>query len=318
MIEKLQKKFIKGCDIIFYIKECNEDNKILLFIKKFFKIITIKDNVIVIPINENSINKKTLLKISNKLNKILRLRNIKTVAISEFLFKNKLFKNQIYKENIHILDGKWLFNYLCVDSIDYIINTNNTKIENVEISILSNSIDEVLENNILNLAQRCKLLNIITNNIEKFNNISEYLHNTHGIMIRVSRNKKKGLLKSGIVINYDFTDELVNKCKLNNKAVLINLNNKVNISSKAFTGININFYGIEFKKFINETFKYLDLDKCFSKEILYESLIYQKGNYNTIRTLLKNDEVKIKNLIGINGKINPKEYIIYQNILTKT
>lgn len=270
------------------------------------------DNVIELPINkinDTIPGEKQILKLCKKVNKILKENNVRAVAISKLLFESQLFKNQIYKENIHIMDGRWLFNYLFNDSVEYIISNMEAKIEDTEISVLANSIEEVLENNIIYLAQQCKLLNIITNNVEKFSQISEYLQGTYGILIRVSRNKKKGLLKSQIIINYDFPEELVNKCKFNTKAILVNLNEKLNISWKSFAGININYYSIIFKPELIESFNYFNLLECFSNEILYESTVFQKGNYDTIRKSIVNDKVRINNLIGVNGPIDKKEYI---------
>lgn len=284
---------MKGSDIIFYyiIEEKNN-------FKKIFNIINVKENLIILP---------GAKKVSKKLSKILAGAN--AVAVSKELENNEDLKNEIYKTNTHILDGRYLFNYLCVDTVEYIFKANNSKIEDAEITILANYLDNILENNIIILAQKCKLLNIITNNVEKFNNIAEYLHEELGIMIRISKNRKKGLLKSGIVINIDFPEELINKCKFNNKAVLVNLNDKIVISSKSFTGVNVNFYGIKVGE-ENE-----ELKQHFSSEILYESKIYQKGNFDTIRGFIKNDNVKIKGLIGVNGPINIKEF--RQNVLTK-
>ena len=223
------------------------------------------------------------------------------VAISKELEQNEDFKNEIYKENIHILDGRYLFNLLCVNTVEYILKANDSEFEELEITILANYIDDILENNIFILAQKCKLLNIITNNPEKFNSIAEILQEKFGIMIRISRNKKKGLLKSGIVINYDFPPEWLNRCNFNNKAVLVNLNDKINTISKSFNGIVVNYYEINVQDG--------DLIQHFSNEIIYESKIYKNGNFNIIREKIKKDNVQIKNLIGMNGRINVKEFI---------
>ena len=213
----------------------------------------------------------------------------------------------MYKENRHILDGRFLFSFLCIDIIEYILKINNSNIEEVEITFLANYIDDVMENNIFLLAQKCKLLNIITNNSEKFINISGKLQEDLGIMIRVSKNKRKGLLKSGIVVNYDFPLELIDRCNFNNEAVLININEKINKISKAFNGIIINDYEI------NE--QPSNMREFVRNEIIYESKIYKQGSFDTIRAKMRQDNVRVKNLIGINGKINSREFS--KNVLTK-
>jgi len=280
----------KGSDIIFYIIE----NKNI--IKRIFKCFTIKDDVIIIYGTKN---------IYKKLNKFLK--NTNAVAISNELINNDNFKNELFKMNIDILDGRYLFKFLLLDVLDYIIKANNSKFEDMELSILANYADDILENNIIEIAEKCKLLNIVTNNPEKFNNISEKLRDNNGIMIHISKNKRKGLIKSGIIINYDFPQELFNKCKINNKAVIINLKEKIDILSKSFSGINVNYYKI------NE--QQGNLLQYFSDEIIYESKIYGFNDFYEIRKKMKKDGIKIKNLIGVKGIINVKEF--GQNVLTK-
>lgn len=264
--------------------------------KEFFNRVTIKDNLVVIPGTK---------KISKKLNKILE--NSTEIAISNELNKNDSFKNELYKRNVHILDGRYLFKMLCYDVIEFIIKSNEVEFENIEITLLANYLDDTLENNIILIAQKCKLLNIVTNNPEKFSKLTEKLQSEFGILIRVTKNRKKGLVKSGIVINADFPKELLNKCNFNNKAVLVNLNEKIESVSKSFNGINVNFYEINMEN--NE------FDNYFTNEVMYESHIYKIGNFTSIRAKLKKDNIQIKNLIGINGPINIKEF--KQNVLTK-
>ena len=260
------------------------------------KIIKVRDNIIILPGTK---------KIYKKLYKILNGEG--TVAISITLENNNLFKNELYNKDIHILDGTYLFNFLCINVIEYILKANNSKFEELEITLLSNGLDDIIENNIVLLAKKCKLLNIVTNYPEKFEGISEKMQNYEGIIIRISRNKTKGLLKSGIVINYDFTEDMLKKCNFNNKAVLVNINEKIVNLPKSFKGINVNSYIINYQN--NE------LSKFFSNEILYESCIYKTGNFSAIKEKILDDNIIINNLIGINGIINIKEF--NQNVLTK-
>lgn len=236
--------------------------------------------------------------ISKKINKILK--NETVVAICNNLEKNNNLKNAIYSNNVHILNGRYLFKFLCVDIIKYILDIKKLSFNEIEVSILANYLDDILYNNLIILAKKCKILNVITNNPEKFNNISEILYNNYGIIIRISKNKKKSLKNSDIIINFDFTEELIAKCRFNN-VVLINLNDRIDIEAKFFNGININFYEIDGKEELNS--------KYFSKEILYESKIYKKSNFDIIKEIIKKDNIIIKNLIGVNGVIDKKEFV---------
>ena len=77
---------------------------------------------------------------------------------------------------------------------------------------------------ILELSQKVKRLNIITNHIEEFQDIEDYLYNEMGIMIKLSNNKKTDLLKTNIIINMDFMEDIINKYNLPKQGIIININ----------------------------------------------------------------------------------------------
>jgi len=107
-------------------------------------------------------------------------------------------------------------------------------------------------------------------------------------------------LKSEIIINIDFPQELINKYKIYDKAIIINTHEKININSKRFNGININSYNI-----------YIP-DECmlpdFQNEIVYESLLYGEKYKEIIKKITK-DKIKVNNLIGNNGIIKEREFV---------
>ncbi len=123
-------------------------------------------------------------------------------------------------------------------------------------------------------------------------------------MLNISNNRKKSLLKSQIIINMDFPEELINKYKIFDNAIIININDKINLQSKRFNGINVNYYKIN----LPEEYK---LDK-FMDEIVYESLIYTKNNYKEISKKIMQDNIKIIGLIGNNGNISKNEIVTSQ------
>lgn len=299
---------------ICYIKQTDKPStlflKILQNIKYIFNIIDIKyDNnkkIYIIPIlKHKKIKKNKLKKIVRRLNKKLRYNDIQEIALSEYLEEIDELKNELkLNGDIKILNGNRLFNYLIEEIVDYIANINNIRIDKLYMSILADNINDITLNNILLLAKKVKLLNIITNNISRLKNIEEYLYNEFGIMIKISNNKRKDLLKSNIIINMDYQEELLNGYNINNKAIIVNVNEDVSIKSKKFNGININSFEINIpkdKKIMN-----------FRDEIAYESMIY--GDFDSVKSILKKDHVTIKNLIGINGIIGKSEFI---NLLDK-
>lgn len=123
-------------------------------------------------------------------------------------------------------------------------------------------------------------------------------------MLNISNNRKKSLLKSQIIINMDFPEELINKYKIFDNAIIININDKINLQSKRFNGINVNYYKINLPK----EYK---LDE-FKDEIVYESLIYTKNNYKEISKKIMQDNIKIIGLIGNNGNISKNEIVTSQ------
>ena len=299
---------------ICYIKQTDKPStlflKILQNIKYIFNIIDIKyDNnkkIYIIPIlKHKKIKKNKFKKIVRRLNKKLRYNDIQEIALSEYLEEMDELKNELkLNGDIKILNGNRLFNYLIEEIVDYIANINNIRIDKLYMSILADNINDITLNNILLLAKKVKLLNIITNNISRLKNIEEYLYNEFGIMIKISNNKRKDLLKSNIIINMDYQEELLNGYNINNKAIIVNVNEDVSIKSKKFNGININSFEINIpkdKKIMN-----------FRDEIAYESMIY--GDFDSVKSILKKDHVTIKNLIGINGIIGKSEFI---NLLDK-
>jgi len=279
--------------------------KIVVWYKKVFNIITAK------PIGDGILflvphKKKKEIKLADKIAKKLKYYNINNIAIDNNLHIDN-FKNRLYENNINILDGRWLFNYLIIDSLEYITNLKEEELGNKEISILVNDLNEVNINNIYEIAERVKRLNIITNNINKLKNIENKLYEEKGIMITVSNNKRKSLAKTQIIVNIDFPEEILNKYNINKKAILINIEDKIKIHNKSFNGININYYDIEIDKNIMNKFIENDMDNNFDKTVLYESLVYSKNRYHTICEKIKKDGIKIKGLIGNNGVINEKE-----------
>ncbi len=167
--------------------------------------------------------------------------------------------------------------------------------------MLINDLEDFNKEIIINIAKNIKRLNIITNHINKCKKIEKYLYKEFGIMLNISNNKQRSLLKSEIIINFDFPEELINKYKVYDNAIILNMNDKINLHSKRFNGINVNYYKID----IPEEYK---LDG-FKDEIVYESLIYTKNNYKEIYKKIKEDKIEINKLVGNNGIIRENEIV---------
>ncbi len=266
-----------------------------------FNIVQNVENKIIIPsdLNVDKVDKK--IKIAEKVVKILKKSQVQNVVISKILHESEEFKNILFQNDINIFDGRWLFTYLLNDIIKYLEKENNIKEEDTEIAIMTNFVTDVIIQNILDLSKKFKRLNIITNHIEYFRRIEEDLYNNLGIMITISNNKKKSLLKSNIILNMDFPQELIQKFNINENAIIINFDDDIKITKKRFNGINIINYELE----NNLNMKELginNIEKFYIRDI-YEAMLYKKSSYKNIIKAIDDLHINIKELIGNHGKV---------------
>lgn len=158
---------------------------------------------------------KVLENIGQRIKNTITANEYKNIVISNELKNNPIIKNNL--KELYLLKGSWLFNYLLYDTINYILLKKGKEISKTEISILVNKTTDTNIQNILNIAQNVKILNIVTENLAVFKQIEEKLYLEQGIMIRVTNNKKRSLLKSDIIVNLDFSEEEINKYAIPNK-----------------------------------------------------------------------------------------------------
>lgn len=292
--------------VIWYVQKnlytCDIVKRWIIKIKKLFNIIDIKKvddkTLCYLPFLPDK-KIKRINKISKKLNKILYKNDVQNIVLSEELYKQEELKNVLYSNNINILNGRKLFNYLAYDTLEYILEKQGKALKETEVSILVNDNNELNLKNISLIANEAKRINIITNNINRFKVIEKNLLNEAGIMIRITNNCKQALANSRIILNMDFPEELLNKYNIFRKAIIINLNNEIKLLSKKFQGINIK--GI--KCHIPEQYK-MDM---FENEVVYESLIINLKDFSNIRNQIVKDSVSVESLIGYNGKISNEE-----------
>ncbi len=295
-----------------YIKlqnEIGEENKKLNFFSN--KIYKLKNKFV--RLKEEKIENGEIVFLPNlerytyeKLSRCLMIKGITKVCVSDVLLKNKDFLNFLNYNNIEILDGRWLFRHMSFDIVKYICNSKKEKINYQEISILANDIDRILKQIIFELAKEVKVVNLITQNEIKFKKIEKEIYDTYGILLNVNNNYQKSLIKSNIILNFDFEEDELNKYNINSKASIINFKDEINIREKNFSGINVNFFELTIPmKYIRECV-YL---KDFDSTIFYESLIYKKTSPENIMRQIKNDKVNINFLVGKNGRIRKNEYL---------
>lgn len=261
-------------------------------------------NVIIIPCFENN---KKIKKWIPYLSNILYDNNFDTVLISKTLKQIEGIKESISKENINILNGTILKENLLVRTVEYISNKINEDISHLEVTLLVNDSKKRNIENIINLAERVKNIKIVTNNERDFKPLEEKLQELYGILIRITNNKRKGLANSGIIINIDFPEELINKYAINPDAIIVNMEYPIKINSKKFKGINASDIKINMKLNYNLEFAKNNIYNDFEAKELYEASICNLS-YNEVQNKIKEDNVYVNSLIGNNGIINEKEF----------
>lgn len=276
---------------MYYVQETDKPN----FLFKLFNIVRLQEDKIILPIGKDKIKSKRAEKLAKKTKRILDKTNCNKIVLSKAMKTQEIYKNYLYSYNINIVEGRWLFEVLSKQILEYVIKKEKMKKEETRLSILVNEITDNFLQNIKEIVKQYKSVNIVTNHIEKFKRIEEKILQEDGIMITVTNNKKKSLAKSEIILNVDFPTELINQYYIYEEAIIINLRGNVKINRKRFNGININDYKMKFN-YLDE-FDY-DKNNLYDKKDIYEAQIYQKQPYQEIIKRIKKDKVKIVGLIG--------------------
>lgn len=256
------------------------------------KKIKIEEDNCEIYINKEKDLQKTIKK--------LKKYDITKVVISKELQENEYLINALNANGINIFDGRWLEKYLSIEILDYIVNKKQGKKEETEIAITTNEITDLTIETIKKLAKQYKRVTIVTNHIEKLRKIEKDIYDKEGILIVITNNRKKSLLKPEIILNMDFSKEILNQYKINENAVILNLEGNIKIEDKRFNGINVNDYEIEVGR---EEFIWRENYKQFRTKDLFEAVLYMKDTFESIRAKIKKNKVSIKEVYGINGKI---------------
>lgn len=255
-------------------------------------------------------------------NENLSARKIKKIIkkqedVAFFVLTKKVKQNEkilevINKIDMPICDGRWLFKYLVVQVLEYIEKEQGKKLVEQNIAFMTDNYNEIIEFYIKYLTNKVKNLKIITEKGNKFKQIEDEVFQNDGTVLTISNNKRKALKNIDIVINFEYSEERINKFAIKDNAIIINLKEKIAITAKRYRGININSYNISFTNMYLDMLEWI---KEFEKKEIYESYIYEKQSIYNIEKQMIKDNVEITELIGNRGKISIEEY---QNILDKS
>lgn len=260
-----------------------------------FKIVKLEGNKVYIPlINYEKQSKQLKLeeKLAVKTEKIFGKLNSKKVVLSKDIKKYERYVNLLNTYQLDIINGKWLFSMLIPEIISYIEVKKNIIPEETTIHILTNDFTEVVIENIKKLAQSHKHVAVITKNISKIKKIEEQILEETGSMITVMNNKKKGLAKAQLIINFDFPTELLKQYVIYEDSIIVDITRNIDSLKKRFNGFIVANYEIDFK---NKSEYKID-DKLFFARDLYEAEFYKNQPYKYVREKIKKDGIYIKSL----------------------
>lgn len=298
-----------------YIKELDEFEKIEILDKfpKFLRKLLINITKIINSffINKIDSNNKIYIipdierkKVYKNIIKKLKKEETKTQKVQVVLSKT-IKEYKTYFESIKILDGKLVMKESVYEILSKVLGGN--KIELQDVYILTNKYNNYANKIIKMLKEKVKSINIVTKEINKYNNLEEML-SKEGIIISVANNKRKSLKKAKIIINLDFTKEELKEYVICRNSVIINLTNEKIDNLKSFDGIIVQNVDIELKEIEKDWIINNNLKEKFNMVELYESTL-SIANRNR-------QEIIISKLYGNNGKIHEKEIINWQKILT--
>ena len=281
---------------MYYIQEADKPR---LFYK-MFNIIQIEGDKIILPIGNKILESKKAQKLAKKTIKIFSKTKSKKIVISKKIREQEEYMNMLYTNGLDIVEGKWLFELLSCKVLDYILEKNQIKKEEMQISILVNDISENMLVNLRNIAKEYKTVNIVTNHRERFKKIEKQILEEDGIMITVGNNKKRGIAKSELILNVDFPSELINLYNIYDNAIIVNVRGNVKIQKKRFNGMCINDFDIVVKR--EENFDYDKKTKYKASEI-YEAQFNKRQPFVESMKQIERDKVKIVEVFGINTKL---------------
>ena len=272
---------------MYYIQENDKPNKI----EKWLHIVKLENDRILLPVIETSLEDKKAYKLAIKTKNILDKTNSKKLVLSRQVKQLENYVNYLYSYQYEIVNGKWLFQMLLFEVLEYVIKKLKMKREEIKIGILINDISDFAIYAIQKLVTKYKFVKIVTNHMERFKNMEEKIAEEQGIFINVGNNRRKILSKTNIIFNLDFPTELINRYTIYNTATIINFKGNVKIENKRFNGLNINDYEIDWKTNPH-------LEKFQAKDV-YEAIQHKNQPIEEILKKIKRDNVIIQYLKGV-------------------
>lgn len=279
---------------MYFIQEVDKPN----FFQKLFSLIHVEQNHLLLPLNGEPISLPKEQKLAKKLIRFFAEAHSKKVVLSTQVKKYSYLVNCLQEANLQIMDGRWLFRMLTIESFAFLLQMQNRKWEESQVTVLVNDVSEVVLFTIRELAKKVKSISIVTNHREKFEKLEEQISEETGMFLTISNHKKKALAKAQYIINFDFPEELVNRYQIAEEAVILSLVGKLKIKQKRFNGVVIHDYEIE----VTRKEEYQEQEKLFRSSECYEAEFYQNQPIAQAKEKIQKDGVRILKLYTLKGE----------------
>ena len=254
------------------------DRKYIIYYKNL-KVNRIKEDICSI-IKNNIQNKK--INLSNEIKEKIKQKN--NVKLIEKIEENNLKNKEIMK--------KYLENI-----IEKLLNIKNKKMQEINIYILIKAYSGDIYKQILELNQKYKTVNIVTNDINRFRWLQKKIEDSREDEITITNNRKKSLKRAEYIINIDFDNKDINSFSINPYSVIFNLSKNKIENILGFNGIIINNVSINVNKLdlinLNNIEKRYNINNIYEEEMLKNSKVIEQIEYSFIgnRGILSQKEI---------------------------
>ena len=288
--------------VVGYIKE--ERLKFFQHVKLF-----LFDGNYVIAVSQTGKNKERVRK---KVSRYIEKLGINALVFSKDLEES--FKSDIYtflknSNKVQVLNGKKLMGFMKFEVVKYVLNKQKVNSKEEEIYIVFKKSGDTDLNFLKKFIENFRVVNVVTNDIERLKNVQDNLLENDGILISVSNNKRKALKRAKYVLNINLNKEELEKYRMNRDAIIVNIQENVRYGLAGFEGININNIKIKCPDEFIEKFE--QIGDNFEITELYEGLLLsddmQRRKAEEVIERIEKDDVKINEIIGNNGVIHEEE-----------
>ena len=288
--------------VVGYIKE--ERLKFFQHVKLF-----LFDGNYVIAVSQTGKNKERVRK---KVSRYIEKLGINALVFSKDLEES--FKSDIYtflknSNKVQVLNGKKLMGFMKFEVVKYVLNKQKVNSKEEEIYIVFKKSGDTDLKLLKKFIENFRVVNVVTNDIERLKNVQDNLLENDGILISVSNNKRKALKRAKYVLNINLNKEELEKYRMNRDAIIVNIQENVRYGLAGFEGININNIKIKCPDEFIEKFE--QIGDNFEITELYEGLLLsddmQRRKAEEVIERIEKDDVKINEIIGNNGVIHEEE-----------